>query len=57
MRKTVGVPRKVEGGGWHESKKACESQQMNVDIVQNVQSSDIWLFGYPVIRVRVIFLD
>jgi hypothetical protein len=41
----VGVPRKVEGGSWDESKKACESQQTNVDIVQNVQSSGIQLLG------------
>jgi hypothetical protein len=31
--------------GQDESEKACESWQMNVDIVQNVQSSGIWLLG------------
>ena len=47
----AGAPRKVEGGGRDESKKACESWQTNVDIVQNVQSLAIWLFGYLVIMV------
>jgi hypothetical protein len=43
----VGVTRKVEGGGWDESKKACESWQTNVDIVWNVQSSGIQLCSNP----------
>jgi hypothetical protein len=47
MRRMAGVPRKVDGGGWDESEKACESWQMNVDIVQNVQSLGIQLFSNP----------
>jgi hypothetical protein len=31
----AGAPTKVKGGGQDESKKACESRQTNVDIVQN----------------------
>jgi hypothetical protein len=54
MRRTVGAPRKVDGGGQDESEKACKSWQTNVDIVRNVQSLGIRLFGYPVIRVNLL---
>ena len=38
----AGVPT-VEDGGKDESEKVCKSGPQNVDIVQNVQSSGIWL--------------
>ena len=45
MRRTVGVPT-VEGGGWDESEKACESSPPNVDIRVVQSSTYLLLIGH-----------